>query len=141
MIKLSEERVTKSISVHIRFHQSESSSPRDAVNALLSLAYSMLAEGNLPSPVWRWNSIRISVSIISRASATGARVGPDGTLSTAHCRFRRAQRQINNHMITPNDFVQTGPAVMLKPEGRKGFFVLTSSAWIRWSRTRYLGIV
>lgn len=29
---------------------------------------------------------------------------------------------INNHMITPNDFVQTGPAVMLKPEGRKAFF-------------------
>lgn len=29
---------------------------------------------------------------------------------------------INNRMVTPSDFVQTGESVGLKPEGRKGFF-------------------
>ena len=42
--------------------------PRDAVNALLSLAYSLLAKDSR-LPVMRWASILTWGSIISRASA------------------------------------------------------------------------
>ena len=95
--------------------------PRDAVNALLSLAYSMLAKDFV---------------------VTCLAVGFDPYLGFYHQpRFGRPAlaldlmepfrpliadsvvlSAINNRMITPADFVQVGPAVMLKPDGRKAFF-------------------
>jgi CRISPR-associated protein Cas1 len=95
--------------------------PRDAVNALLSLAYSILAKD-------------LAITCLA--------VGFDPYLGFYHQpRFGRPAlaldlmepfrpliadsavlSAINNRMITPGDFVQVGPAVMLKPEGRKAFF-------------------
>jgi CRISPR-associated protein Cas1 len=95
--------------------------PRDAVNALLSLAYSVLAK---------------DLTIVCHA------VGFDPFLGFYHQpRFGRAAlaldlmepfrpliadsvvlSAINTRMITPADFIRTGDAVALRPEGRKSFF-------------------
>ena len=121
MIKLSEEPGDKSRSQFtFDFINRNRRPPRDAVNALLSLAYSMLAKD-------------LAVTCLA--------VGFDPYLGFYHQpRFGRALAldlmepfrpliadsavlsAINNHMISPNDFVQAGPAVMLKPDGRKAFF-------------------
>ena len=95
--------------------------PRDPVNALLSLAYSVLAK---------------DLTIVCHA------VGFDPFLGFYHQpRFGRAAlaldlmepfrpliadstvlSAINTRMVTPGDFVRTGEAVALRPEGRKAFF-------------------
>jgi CRISPR-associated protein Cas1 len=95
--------------------------PRDPVNALLSLAYSVLAK---------------DLTVVCNA------VGFDAFLGYFHQpRFGRASlaldlmepfrpliadsavlSAINTRMVTTKDFIQDGPAVALKPEGRKGFF-------------------
>ena len=95
--------------------------PRDPVNALLSLAYSVLAK---------------DLTIVCHA------VGFDPFLGFYHRpRFGRAPlpldlmepfrpliadsavlSAINTRMITPADFIRTGNAVALKPDGRKAFF-------------------
>jgi len=95
--------------------------PRDAVNALLSLAYAVLAKD-------------ITITCLT--------VGFDPYLGFYHQpRFGRPALAldlmepfrpliadsavliaINNRMVTPNDFVQVGPGVVLKPEARKAFF-------------------
>jgi CRISP-associated protein Cas1 len=95
--------------------------PRDAVNALLSLAYSVLAK---------------DLTIVCHT------VGFDPYLGFYHQpRFGRAAMAldlmepfrpliadsavlsaINTRMVGPRDFVQTGEAVALKPDGRKAFF-------------------
>lgn len=95
--------------------------PRDAVNALLSLAYSVLAKdlaitclavgfdpylGFYHQP--RFGRPALALDLMEPFRPLIA----DSTVLSA----------INNRMITPNDFVQAGPAVMLKPEGRKAFF-------------------
>jgi CRISPR-associated protein Cas1 len=122
MIKLSDDPGDKSRSQFtFDFINRNRRPPRDAVNALLSLAYSMLAKD-------------LAVTCLA--------VGFDPYLGFYHQpRFGRPAlaldlmepfrpliadsavlSAINNHMITPNDFVQAGPAVMLKPQGRKAFF-------------------
>jgi CRISPR-associated protein Cas1 len=95
--------------------------PRDPVNALLSLAYSMLAK---------------DLTIITQA------VGFDPYLGFYHQpRFGRASlaldlmepfrpliadsavlSAINTGMVGPNDFVRAGQSVSLTPSGRKSFF-------------------
>lgn len=95
--------------------------PRDAVNALLSLAYSVLAK---------------DLTIVAHA------VGFDPYLGFYHQpRHGRAAlaldlmepfrpliadsavlSAINTRMITPADFMSAGSAVVLRPEGRKAFF-------------------
>jgi CRISPR-associated protein Cas1 len=95
--------------------------PRDAINALLSLAYSVLAK---------------DLTIVCHA------VGFDPYLGFYHQpRFGRPAlaldlmepfrpliadstviNAVNTRMVTPKDFIQVGPAVALKPEGRKAFF-------------------
>lgn len=95
--------------------------PRDAVNALLSLAYSVLAK---------------DLTIVCHA------IGFDPFLGFYHQpRFGRAAlaldlmepfrpliadsavlSAINTRMITLADFIRTGDAVALRPEGRKSFF-------------------
>ncbi len=95
--------------------------PRDPVNALLSLAYSVLAK---------------DLTIACHA------IGFDPYLGFYHQpRYGRAAlaldlmepfrpliadsvvlSAINTRMVTPNDFIQTGEAVALRPAGRKAFF-------------------
>jgi len=95
--------------------------PRDPVNALLSLAYSVLAK---------------DLTIVCHA------VGFDPFLGFYHQpRFGRAAlaldlmepfrpliadsavlSAINTRMVTAADFVRTGDAVALRPDGRKSFF-------------------
>lgn len=95
--------------------------PRDAVNALLSLAYSVLAKdlaitclavgfdpylGFYHQP--RFGRPALALDLMEPFRPLIA----DSTVLSA----------INNRMITPGDFIQVGPAVNLKPEGRKAFF-------------------
>lgn len=95
--------------------------PRDPVNALLSLAYSLLAK---------------DLTIVTQT------VGFDPYLGYFHQpRFGRASlaldlmepfrpliadsavlSAINTRMVTPKDFVRAGNAVALTPDGRKKFF-------------------
>lgn len=95
--------------------------PRDPVNALLSLAYSVLAK---------------DLTIVCHA------VGFDPFLGYYHQpRFGRAPlaldlmepfrpliadsavlSAINTRMVTPKDFIRAGQSVALRPEGRKAFF-------------------
>jgi CRISPR-associated protein Cas1 len=95
--------------------------PLDPVNALLSLAYSVLAK---------------DLTIVCQA------VGFDPYLGFYHQpRFGRAAlaldlmepfrpliadsavlSAINTRMVTSRDFVQAGPSVALRPDGRKAFF-------------------
>lgn len=95
--------------------------PRDPVNALLSLAYSMLAK---------------DLTIVCHT------VGFDPYLGFYHQpRYGRAAlpldlmepfrpliadsavlSAINTRMVTARDFIQSGDAVALRPEGRKAFF-------------------
>jgi CRISPR-associated protein Cas1 len=95
--------------------------PRDAVNALLSLAYSMLAKD---------------------LTVTCYAVGFDPYIGFYHQpRFGRPAlaldlmepfrpliadsavlSAINTRMVTASDIVRAGPAVALSPQGRKGFF-------------------
>jgi CRISPR-associated protein Cas1 len=95
--------------------------PRDPVNALLSLAYSVLAK---------------DLTIVCQA------VGFDPFLGFYHQpRFGRPAMAldlmepfrpliadsavlsaINTRMVTPGDFIRAGESVALKPDGRKAFF-------------------
>ena len=95
--------------------------PRDPVNALLSLAYSLLARdctvaalavgfdpyiGLYHQP--RFGRPALALDVMEEFRPLIA----DSTVLTA----------INNRMITPGDFVQAGDAVNLTPAGRKRFF-------------------
>jgi CRISPR-associated protein Cas1 len=100
--------------------------PRDPVNALLSLAYSVLAKD---------------------LTITCAAVGFDPMLGFYHQpRFGRPAlaldlmepfrpliadsavlQAINNRMITARDFIQSGRSVALTPSGRKAFFLAYES--------------
>ncbi len=95
--------------------------PRDPVNALLSLAYSVLAK---------------DLTIVCHA------VGFDPFIGMFHQpRFGRAPlpldlmepfrpliadsavlSAINTRMVTPKDFIRAGQSVALRPDGRKAFF-------------------
>jgi CRISP-associated protein Cas1 len=104
-----------------RFEHRNRRPPRDAVNALLSLGYSLLAK---------------DLTIVAAA------VGLDPYLGFFHQpRFGRASlaldlmepfrpliadsavlSAINTRMVVPEDFIRGGNAVALLPEGRKKFF-------------------
>lgn len=96
--------------------------PRDPVNALLSLAYSLLARdctvaalavgfdpyiGLYHQP--RFGRPALALDVMEEFRPLIA----DSTVLTA----------INNRMIAPADFVQAGDAVNLTPAGRKRFFL------------------
>jgi CRISPR-associated protein Cas1 len=96
--------------------------PRDPVNALLSLAYSLLARdctvaalavgfdpyvGLYHQP--RFGRPALALDLMEEFRPLIA----DSTVLTA----------INNRMIAPEDFVQAGEAVNLTPVGRKRFFL------------------
>ena len=95
--------------------------PRDAVNALLSLGYSLLTRdltiacyavgfdpyiGFYHQP--RFGRPALALDLMEPFRAHIA----DSAVLTA----------INTGMVTPRDFVQAGPAVALTPSGRRGFF-------------------
>jgi CRISPR-associated protein Cas1 len=123
MIKLDEPGAAKRESAEFRFdfNQRNRRPPRDPVNALLSLAYSVLAK---------------DLTIVCHA------VGFDPFLGFFHQpRFGRAPlaldlmepfrpliadsvvlSAINTRMVTAGDFVRAGNSVALTPDGRKAFF-------------------
>lgn len=95
--------------------------PRDAVNALLSLAYSLLVKdftiacyavgfdpylGYYHQP--RFGRPALALDLMEPFRPLVA----DSAVLAA----------INTRMVTPRDFVQAGPAVALSPSGRKAFF-------------------
>jgi len=95
--------------------------PRDAVNALLSLAYSLLAKdftiacyavgfdpfiGYYHQP--RFGRPALALDLMEPFRPLAA----DSAVLSA----------INTGMVTPRDFVRVGPSVALTPGGRKGFF-------------------
>ena len=95
--------------------------PRDPINALLSLAYSMLSKdltivchavgfdpflGFYHQPRFGWAALALDLMEPFRPLIA------DSAVLTA----------INTRMITLRDFIRIGPAVALKPDGRKAFF-------------------
>jgi CRISPR-associated protein Cas1 len=95
--------------------------PRDPVNALLSLAYSILVKDLTITcyalgfdPYWgfyhqpRFGRPALALDLMEPFRALIA----DSAVLTA----------INTRMVTLADFVQSGPSVALKQAGRKGFF-------------------
>jgi CRISPR-associated protein Cas1 len=95
--------------------------PRDPVNALLSLAYSILVKDLTVTcyalgfdPYWgfyhqpRFGRPALALDLMEPFRPLIA----DSAVLTA----------INTRMVTPADFVQSGPSVALRPGGRKGFF-------------------
>ncbi len=103
------------------FTQRNRRPPRDPVNALLSLAYSILAKDLTITcytlgfdPYWgfyhqpRFGRPALALDLMEPFRPLIA----DSVVLTA----------INTHMITIADFIRSGPSVALKPGGRKGFF-------------------
>jgi len=95
--------------------------PRDAVNALLSLGYSLLVK-----------DLTIACYAVGFDPYMGfyhqPRFGRPALALDLMEPFRpliadsAALTAINTRMVTPQDFVQAGPGVALTPSGRKGFF-------------------
>jgi CRISP-associated protein Cas1 len=95
--------------------------PRDAVNALLSLAYSVLAK-----------DLTIACYAVGFDPYMGfyhqPRFGRPALALDLMEPFRpliadsAVLSAINTRMVTPADVVQAGPGVALKPSGRKAFF-------------------
>jgi len=121
MIKVEENGDRNSSQFHFDFSGRNRRPPRDAVNAMLSLGYSLLAKdftiacyavgfdpymGFYHEP--RFGRPALALDLMEPFRALIA----DSAVLTA----------INTRMVTPQDFIQAGPAVALTPAGRKGFF-------------------
>jgi CRISP-associated protein Cas1 len=95
--------------------------PRDAVNALLSLAYSLLAKDltiacyavGFDPYMGYYHQLRFGRPALALDLMEPFRplIADSAVLSA-----------INTRMVTPKDFVRAGPAVALTAAGRKGFF-------------------
>ena len=103
------------------FTQRNRRPPRDPVNALLSLAYSILVKDLTITcysmgfdPYWgfyhqpRFGRPALALDLMEPFRPLIA----DSVVLTA----------INTGMVTTEDFIRSGPSVALKPNGRKGFF-------------------
>lgn len=100
--------------------------PRDPVNALLSLAYSVLAK-----------ELTITCAMVGLDPYLGyyhqPRYGRPALALDLMEPFRPLIAEsavlsaINSRMVTPDDFVQAGDAVSLTPNGRKQFFLAFES--------------
>lgn len=103
------------------FTQRNRRPPRDPVNALLSLAYSILVKDLTITcyalgfdPYWgfyhqpRFGRPALALDLMEPFRSLIA----DSVVLTA----------INTRMVTTADFIRSGPSVALKPNGRKGFF-------------------
>jgi CRISP-associated protein Cas1 len=121
MIKLERDGGQDASQVRFDFAGRNRRPPRDAVNALLSLGYSLLTKdltiacyavgfdpyiGFYHQP--RFGRPALALDLMEPFRALIA----DSAVLTA----------INTGMVTPRDFVQAGPAVALTPGGRRGFF-------------------
>lgn len=103
------------------FAQRNRRPPRDPVNALLSLAYSILVKDLTITcyalgfdPYWgfyhqpRFGRPALALDLMEPFRPLIA----DSVVLTA----------INTRMVTASDFIRSGPSVALKAEGRRGFF-------------------
>lgn len=125
MLKAAEEDDAAHLGAQTRFRfdftERNRRPPRDPVNALLSLAYSILVKDLTITcyalgfdPYWgfyhqpRFGRPALALDLMEPFRALIA----DSAVLTA----------INTRMVTLADFVQSGPSVALKPAGRKGFF-------------------
>ena len=103
------------------FTQRNRRPPRDPVNAMLSLAYSILVKDLTITcyslgfdPYWgfyhqpRFGRPALALDLMEPFRSLIA----DSVVLTA----------INTRMVTTADFIRSGPSVALKPNGRKGFF-------------------
>ncbi len=121
MIKLDENESAARAQFRFDFAGRNRRPPRDAVNAMLSLAYSLLVKeltiacyavgfdpymGFYHQP--RFGRPALALDLMEPFRPLIA----DSAVLTA----------INTRMVTPQDFVQAGPGVALTPSGRKGFF-------------------
>lgn len=121
MIKLEQDGGQDTSQFRFDFSGRNRRPPRDAVNALLSLGYSLLTKdltiacyavgfdpyiGFYHQPRFGRPALALDLMEPFRALIT------DSAVLTA----------INTGMVTPRDFVQAGPAVALTPSGRRGFF-------------------
>ncbi len=121
MIKLEEDGDKGALQFRFDFSCRNRRPPRDAVNAMLSLAYSLLTKdftiacyavgfdpyiGFYLQP--RFGRPALALDLMEPFRPLIA----DSAVLTA----------INTRMVTPRDFVQAGPAVALTPKGRKSFF-------------------
>lgn len=121
MIKLEQDGGQDTSQFRFDFSGRNRRPPRDAVNALLSLGYSLLTKdltiacyavgfdpyiGFYHQP--RFGRPALALDLMEPFRALIA----DSAVLTA----------INTGMVTPRDFVQAGPAVALTPGGRRGFF-------------------
>jgi CRISPR-associated protein Cas1 len=105
--------------------------PRDPVNALLSLAYSLLSK-----------DLTIACYAVGFDPFLGLyhqpRLGRPALALDLMEPFRpliadsAVLSAINTRMVTLKDFVVAGQGVSLTPAGRKAFFVRTSCEWIQW---------
>ena len=121
MIKLDEAESSERVQFCFDFSGRNRRPPRDAVNAMLSLGYSLLVKdftiacyavgfdpymGFYHQP--RFGRPALALDLMEPFRSLIA----DSAVLTA----------INTRMVTPQDFVQAGPGVALTPGGRKGFF-------------------
>jgi CRISPR-associated protein Cas1 len=121
MIKVEKDGSGAPAQFHFDFAGRNRRPPRDAVNAMLSLGYSLLAKdltiacyavgfdpymGFYHQPRFGRPALALDLMEPFRSLIV------DSAVLTA----------INTRMITPQDFVQAGPGVALTPAGRKGFF-------------------
>lgn len=121
MVKLDESESAERTQFHFDFSGRNRRPPRDAVNAMLSLGYSLLVKdltiacyavgfdpymGFYHQP--RFGRPALALDLMEPFRPLIA----DSAVLTA----------INTRMVTPQDFVQAGPGVALTPGGRKGFF-------------------
>ncbi|MBX6361543.1 MAG: CRISPR-associated endonuclease Cas1 [Acidobacterium ailaaui] len=110
-----------SLDFRFDFTQRNRRPPRDPVNALLSLAYSLLVKDLTVTcyalgfdPYWgfyhqpRFGRPALALDLMEPFRPLIA----DSVVLTA----------INTGMVTPSDFIRSGPAVALKPGGRKSLF-------------------
>lgn len=121
MIKLDANGSAEMAQFHFDFSGRNRRPPRDAVNAMLSLGYSLLTKdctiacyavgfdpfiGFYHQP--RFGRPALALDLMEPFRPLIA----DSAVLSA----------INTRMVTPQDFVQAGPGVALSPRGRKGFF-------------------
>jgi len=119
MMKPDEERETAGLSFEMDGRNRRP--PRDPVNALLSLGYAMLAK-----------ELTVACYAVGFDPYVGfyhqPRFGRPALALDLMEPFRPliadsvVLSAINTRMVTEDDFVRAGPAVALKPQGRKGFF-------------------
>lgn len=120
LVKVESDRETPTL-FRLDFNGRNRRPPRDPVNALLSLAYSLLTK-----------DLTVACYAVGFDPMMGfyhqPRFGRPALALDLMEPFRpliadsAVLQAINTRMITHRDFVQAGPAVLLKPDGRKAFY-------------------